>query len=69
MPFKKNEDVNLTKETHSSMTSKDLLLSQQECDALLQQGFIEPIQLGMSSFLCREEIKIQKKEKETCHRL
>ncbi|RYQ97353.1 hypothetical protein Ahy_B08g093396 isoform A [Arachis hypogaea] len=42
LPFKKNEDINPTKATHSGMNSEDLKLARAECAALLVQGLIEP---------------------------
>ncbi|RYQ98567.1 hypothetical protein Ahy_B07g086315 isoform A [Arachis hypogaea] len=35
LPFKKNEDINLTKTTHSGMNPEDLKLAKEECAALL----------------------------------
>ncbi|QHN88716.1 polyprotein [Arachis hypogaea] len=42
LSFKKNEDVNPTKATHSGMNPEDLKLARAECAALLVQGLIEP---------------------------
>ncbi|QHO48459.1 polyprotein [Arachis hypogaea] len=42
LPFKKNEDINPTKATHSGMNPEDLKLARAECAALLVQGLIEP---------------------------
>lgn len=42
LPFKKNEDINLTKATHPGMTLDDESLAQQECSQLLPLGLIEP---------------------------
>ncbi|KAH9680179.1 hypothetical protein KPL71_026455 [Citrus sinensis] len=42
LPFKLNEDVNLTKATHPRMPPSDLTLAKQECTILLRQGLIEP---------------------------
>ncbi|MED6191253.1 hypothetical protein PIB30_114337, partial [Stylosanthes scabra] len=42
LPFKKNEDINPTKATHSGMNPDDLKLAKEECAALLAQGLIEP---------------------------
>ncbi|RYQ84275.1 hypothetical protein Ahy_B10g103413 isoform C [Arachis hypogaea] len=42
LPFKKNEDINPTKATHSGMNPEDLKLARTECAALLVQGLIEP---------------------------
>ncbi|MED6154190.1 hypothetical protein PIB30_109820, partial [Stylosanthes scabra] len=38
LPFKKNEDINPTKATHSGMNPDDLKLAKEECAALLAQG-------------------------------
>ncbi|KAH9657968.1 hypothetical protein KPL70_023295 [Citrus sinensis] len=42
LPFKLNEDINLTKATYPGMSPSDLLLAQKECSQLLAQGLIEP---------------------------
>ncbi|MED6177164.1 hypothetical protein PIB30_095422, partial [Stylosanthes scabra] len=42
LPFKKNEDINPTKATHSGMNLEDLKLAKEECAVLLAQGLIEP---------------------------
>ncbi|MED6124324.1 hypothetical protein PIB30_057918 [Stylosanthes scabra] len=42
LPFKKNEDINPTKATHSGMNPDDLKLAKEECVILLAQGLIEP---------------------------
>ncbi|KAH9769356.1 hypothetical protein KPL71_011966 [Citrus sinensis] len=41
LPFKLNEDINLTKASHPGMSPSDFLLAKQECSQLLQQGLIE----------------------------
>ena len=41
LPFKLNEDINPTKASHPGMSPSDLLLAEQECCQLLQQGLIE----------------------------
>lgn len=50
LPFKKNENINSTKEIHSGMTPEDLSLARQECEAFLQQGLIEPT---YSNWICK----------------
>ncbi|XP_058005346.1 uncharacterized protein LOC131181332 [Hevea brasiliensis] len=42
LPFKLNENVNPTKASHPGMNPTDLILAQEECRQLLQQGLIEP---------------------------
>ncbi|KAG8493395.1 hypothetical protein CXB51_010802 [Gossypium anomalum] len=42
LPFKKNEDINPTKASHTGMNPEHLLLAQQECKELQQQDLIEP---------------------------
>ncbi|KAG8481392.1 hypothetical protein CXB51_026151 [Gossypium anomalum] len=42
LPFKKNEDINPTKASHTGMKPEHLLLAQQECKELQQQDLIEP---------------------------
>ncbi|KAL4378433.1 hypothetical protein GQ457_02G038020 [Hibiscus cannabinus] len=41
LPFKKNEDINPTKASHTCMNPEHLKLAEAECDELLQQGLIE----------------------------
>ncbi|KAK8526460.1 hypothetical protein V6N12_020931 [Hibiscus sabdariffa] len=42
LPFKKNEDVNPTKASHTGMNPEHQRLAEAECNELLQQGLIEP---------------------------
>ncbi|KAG8488204.1 hypothetical protein CXB51_018358 [Gossypium anomalum] len=42
LPFKKNEDINPTKASHTGMNPEHLLLAQQECKEFQQQDLIEP---------------------------
>ncbi|KAK9032330.1 hypothetical protein V6N11_056601 [Hibiscus sabdariffa] len=42
LPFKKNEDVNPTKASHTGMNPEHQKLAEAECNELLQQGLIEP---------------------------
>ncbi|KAG8478431.1 hypothetical protein CXB51_028256 [Gossypium anomalum] len=42
LPFKKNEDINPTKASHTGMNPQHLLLAEQECKELQQQDLIEP---------------------------
>ncbi|KAK9028849.1 hypothetical protein V6N11_025986 [Hibiscus sabdariffa] len=42
LPFKKNEDVNPTKASHTGMNPKHQKLAEAKCNELLQQGLIEP---------------------------
>ncbi|KAK9008524.1 hypothetical protein V6N11_075413 [Hibiscus sabdariffa] len=42
LPFKKNEDVNPTKASHTWMNPKHQKLAEGECNELFQQGLIEP---------------------------
>ncbi|KAK8504932.1 hypothetical protein V6N12_033186 [Hibiscus sabdariffa] len=42
LPFKKNEDVNPTKASHTGMNPQHQKLAEAECNELLQQGLIEP---------------------------
>ncbi|KAG8502654.1 hypothetical protein CXB51_001139 [Gossypium anomalum] len=42
LPFKKNEDINPTKASHTGMNPEHLLLAEQECKELQQQDLIEP---------------------------
>ncbi|KAK8565042.1 hypothetical protein V6N12_058617 [Hibiscus sabdariffa] len=42
MPFKKNEDINPTKASHSGMNPDHQKLAETECNKLLQQDLIEP---------------------------
>ncbi|KAK9045324.1 hypothetical protein V6N11_059209 [Hibiscus sabdariffa] len=42
LPFKKNEDVNPTKASHTGMNPEHQNLAEAECNELLQQGLIEP---------------------------
>ncbi|KAK8589939.1 hypothetical protein V6N12_024328 [Hibiscus sabdariffa] len=42
LPFKKNEDVNPTKASHTGMNLEHQKLAEAECNELLQQGLIEP---------------------------
>ncbi|KAE8719974.1 hypothetical protein F3Y22_tig00109923pilonHSYRG00045 [Hibiscus syriacus] len=42
LPFKKNEDINPTKASHSGMNPEHQKLAESECVDLLQQGLIEP---------------------------
>ncbi|KAK8556665.1 hypothetical protein V6N12_003062 [Hibiscus sabdariffa] len=42
MPFKKNEDINPTKASHSGMNPDHQKLAETECNELLQQDLIEP---------------------------
>ncbi|KAK8487576.1 hypothetical protein V6N11_066561 [Hibiscus sabdariffa] len=42
LPFKKNEDVNPTKASHTGMNPEHQKLAETECNELLQQGLIEP---------------------------
>ena len=41
LPFKKNEDINPTKASHSGMNPEDTNLVEQECAKLLKFGLIE----------------------------
>ncbi|KAK8999123.1 hypothetical protein V6N11_070300 [Hibiscus sabdariffa] len=40
LPFKKNEDVNPTKASHTGMNPEHQKLAEAECNELLQQGLI-----------------------------
>ncbi|KAK8479892.1 hypothetical protein V6N11_074086 [Hibiscus sabdariffa] len=42
MPFKKNEDVNPTKASHTGMNPEHQKLAETECNELLQQGLMSP---------------------------
>ncbi|KAL4388578.1 hypothetical protein GQ457_09G008110 [Hibiscus cannabinus] len=42
LPFKKNEDINPTKASHTGMNPEHQKLAIAECSELLQQGLIEP---------------------------
>ncbi|KAK9011412.1 hypothetical protein V6N11_044263 [Hibiscus sabdariffa] len=42
LPFKKNEDVNPTKASHTGMNPEHQKLAETKCNDLLQQGLIEP---------------------------
>jgi len=42
LPFKLNEDINLTNTSHSGMNLKHKILAQEECAQLQAQGLIEP---------------------------
>ncbi|KAK8982972.1 hypothetical protein V6N11_054957 [Hibiscus sabdariffa] len=42
LPFKKNEDINPTKMSHTWMNPEHQKLAEAECNELLQQGLIEP---------------------------
>ncbi|KAG8488426.1 hypothetical protein CXB51_016475 [Gossypium anomalum] len=42
LPFKKNEDINPIKASHTGMNPEHLLLAEQECKELQQQDLIEP---------------------------
>ncbi|KAK8990557.1 hypothetical protein V6N11_009249 [Hibiscus sabdariffa] len=42
LPFKKNEDINPTKASHTRMNLEHQRLAEAECNELLQQGLIEP---------------------------
>ncbi|KAK8980710.1 hypothetical protein V6N11_073025 [Hibiscus sabdariffa] len=42
LPFKKNEDVNPTKTSHTGMNPEHQKLAEAECNELFQQGLIEP---------------------------
>ncbi|KAL4303399.1 hypothetical protein GQ457_10G020850 [Hibiscus cannabinus] len=42
LPFKKNEDINPTKASHTRMNPEHQKLAIAECNELLQQGLIEP---------------------------
>jgi len=50
LPFKLNEDINLTKVTHPGMTPSDLQAVRKECHDLLRQGLVEPTQ---SNWTCQ----------------
>ena len=41
LPFKINEDIDLTKATHSGMTPLDLTLTREGCSQLLAQELIK----------------------------
>ena len=66
LPFKLNEDVNLTKATHLGMSPSDLALAQKECSQLLAQGLIEPMnsQWACQAFyveICSELVRGKKR--------
>ncbi|KAH0781397.1 hypothetical protein KY290_000995 [Solanum tuberosum] len=42
IPFKRNENINLTRASHSGMNPKHLQLAKKECDELLEYELIEP---------------------------
>ncbi|KAL4281917.1 hypothetical protein GQ457_03G000800 [Hibiscus cannabinus] len=42
LPFKKNEDINPTKASHTGMNPEHQRLAEAECNELIQQGLIEP---------------------------
>ncbi|KAL4336066.1 hypothetical protein GQ457_07G043400 [Hibiscus cannabinus] len=42
LPFKKNEDINPTKASHTGMNPEHQRLAETECNELVQQGLIEP---------------------------
>ena len=42
LPFKKNEDVNPTKDSHRVMNPEHLVLAKQDLSTLLTEGLIEP---------------------------
>lgn len=42
LPFKKNENINPTKASHSRMNPEHLKLAMKECEELLNFGLIEP---------------------------
>ena len=42
LPFKKNEDVNLTTASHRGMNPEHLVLAKQKLSTLLSEGLIEP---------------------------
>ena len=50
LPFKKNEDINPTKASHSGMNPEDTKLAEQECEELLKFGLIE---LSESQWACQ----------------
>ena len=50
LPFKKNEDINPTKASHSGMNPEDAKLAEQECKELLKFGLIE---LSDSQWACQ----------------
>ena len=65
LPFKLNEDVNPTKNTHLGMSPSDLVLAQQECSQLLAQGLIEPTssQWACQTFCVEKPSKIVRGKK------
>ncbi|WMV29548.1 hypothetical protein MTR67_022933 [Solanum verrucosum] len=42
LPFKRNENINPTRASHSGMNPEHLLLAKKECEELLEYGLIEP---------------------------
>ena len=66
LPFKKNEDVNPTKDSHRGMNPEHLVLAKQELSTILTEGLIEPTTFSLECeafYLKKHAMQIQGKLK------